>query len=110
MTNQIPSRFITYPDTVKTCNNHTVTLIDADLDDVANLATFCTFSKKDYDIYLYKGTSDDLRWLSWVCDQSSKIFIRQGSQVTVTGADYYDNIDNLKQYFTKIDSLAIDQN
>ena len=38
MTTQTDSRFITYPDILPKSSNHTVLLVDADLDDVANLA------------------------------------------------------------------------
>jgi len=103
MKNQTPSRFITYPDVVNSTGNHTVLLVDADLDDVANLATFCSLSRRDYDIYLYKGSQDDLQWLSYVNNLSSKTFIREPSEVTITGVERYSSIDRLKDYFTNID-------
>jgi hypothetical protein len=86
---------------VAPCGNHTVVLVDADLDDVANLATFCSHSQLDYDIYLYKGSWHELEWLSWCCDRAQAVFIRQPSEVTVTGAVYYDALSVLKDYFTK---------
>lgn len=99
-----PSRFITYPDLIEKSNNHTVLLIDADLDDVANLATFCSLSRRDYDIYLYKGDQGDLQWLGHLAGRVDKTFIRKGSNVIASTAQEYTGIDALKEYFTKIDA------
>lgn len=99
-----PSRFITYPDVITKSNNHTVLLIDADLDDVANLATFCSLSRLDYDIYLYKGNQGDLEWLSHLASRLDKTFIRSGSTVNASDAQTYLSVGDLKEYFTKIDS------
>lgn len=104
MNNQEVSRFITYPDILPKSLNHTVLLVDADLDDVANLASFCEVSKKCYDVYLYKGDQGDLEWLSHLNHNIDKTFIKESSQVVITGADRYTNINNLKEYFTKIDA------
>jgi len=103
MSNQELSRFITYPDVVEKLNNHTVLLVDADLDDVANLATFCSISKRNYDIYLYKGNQGDLEWLSHLSSRLDKTFIKSDSQVKITSADSYSTVTDLKEYFTKID-------
>lgn len=103
MSNQLESRFITYPDILEKSPNHTVLLIDADLDDVANLATFCSISRQNYDIYLYKGTTGDLEWLNHLSSRLDKIFIRNGSTVRVTASTNYNTLTDLKDYFTKID-------
>ncbi len=103
MNNQELSRFITYPDVVEKSNNHTVLLVDADLDDVANLATFCSVSKQNYDIYLYKGSTGDLEWLSHLTSRLDKTFIKESSQVNITSSNRYTTVDDLKEYFTKID-------
>ena len=103
MNNQIDSRFITYPDILPKSENHTVLLVDADLDDVANLATFCSISKHNYDIYLYKGDQGDLEWLHHLSNRLDKTFIKEGSQVSITSADNYSTVNDLKEYFTKID-------
>lgn len=102
MTKQ-PSRFITYPDIIDKSDNHTVLLIDADMDDVANLATFCTLSKRDYDIYLYRGTTDDLAWLSYLTGRIDHIMIKETSAVKTTDAVRYSTIDALREHFTTID-------
>lgn len=104
MNNQLESRFITYPDVVEKSNNHTVLLVDADLDDVANLASFCEVSNRNYDIYLYKGNQGDLEWLSHLHSRLDKTFIKESSQVSITSADRYSTVNDLKEYFTKIDS------
>ena len=103
MNNQELSRFITYPDILEKSNNHTVLLVDADLDDVANLATFCSMSKRNYDIYLYKGDQGDLEWLNHLHQNLDKTFIKESSQVSITSADRYTTVNDLRDYFTKID-------
>ena len=104
MNNQELSRFITYPDILPKSENHTVLLVDADLDDVANLATFCSISKRNYDIYLYKGDQGDLEWLSHLSNFLDKTFIKESSQVKITSSDRYATVNDLKEYFTKIDA------
>jgi hypothetical protein len=104
MTTQTDSRFITYPDILAKSPNHTVLLVDADLDDVANLATFCSISKQNYDIYLYKGSTGDLEWLSHLTANLDKTFIKNTSQVQITNSSQYSSVDDLKEYFTKIDN------
>lgn len=104
MSNQELSRFITYPDILEKSNNHTVLLVDADLDDVANLATFCSVSKRNYDIYLYKGDQGDLEWLSHLSNRLDKTFIKESSQVKITSGDSYSSTNDLKEYFTKMDN------
>lgn len=103
MNNQELSRFITYPDILEKSNNHTVLLVDADLDDVANLATFCSISKRNYDIYLYKGETGDLKWLSHLNNRLDKTFIKEPSQVNISSSDRYTTVNDLREYFTKID-------
>jgi len=102
-----PSRFITYPDVLEKSNNHTVLLIDADLDDVANLATFCSLSHRDYDIYLYKGNQGDLEWLSHLGNRIDYTFVREGSSVNTSTAQLYSSVTDLKEYFTKIDNQQL---
>lgn len=104
MSNQLASRFITYPDILPKSSNHTVLLVDADLDDVANLATFCTVSQRNYDIYLYTGVTGNLEWLNHLNSNLDETFIKDSSQVTITSSIRYTSIDELKEYFTKIDA------
>jgi len=104
MTIQVDSRFITYPDILPKSLNHTVLLVDADLDDVANLATFCSLSKQNYDIYLYKGDTGDLEWLNHLSSNLDKTFIKDASQVQITFSDRYSTVNDLREYFTKIDN------
>ena len=100
-----PSRFITYPDIIEKSDNHTVLLIDADLDDVANLATFCTISKRDYDIYLYRAKTDDLEWLSYLTARVDHTIIKEPSELKITGSERINSIDGLRKYFTNVDEL-----
>lgn len=103
MSTQELSRFITYPDILEKSNNHTVLLVDADLDDVANLATFCSVSRRNYDIYLYKGSTGDLEWLSHLNNRLDKTFVKESSLVQITSSNRYSTVTDLKDYFTKID-------
>lgn len=100
-----PSRFITYPDVVDKSRNHTVLIVDADMDDVANLATFCTVSKRDYDIYLYRSNTDDLAWLSYLSSRLDHTLIRDTSELKATDSERYSSIDKLREYFTSVDEL-----
>jgi hypothetical protein len=87
-----------------------VLLVDADLDDVANLATFCSISQRNYDIYLYKGDQGDLEWLNHLSGSLDKTFVKEHSHVTIASSDRYATVNDLKEYFTKFDqeSLTID--
>ena len=107
MSNQELSRFITYPDILEKSNNHTVLLVDADIDDVANLATFCSVSKRNYDVYLYKGEQGDLEWLHHLSSRLDKTFIKESSQVNITSSERYSTVNDLKEYFTKIDEQVL---
>ncbi len=110
MNSQLESRFITYPDILPKSSNHTVLLVDADLDDVANLATFCSLSQRNYDIYLYKGDTGNLEWLNHLSNNLDKTFIKESSQVTITSSTRYTGVDDLKEYFTKIDAEPLTVN
>lgn len=107
MNNLLESRFITYPDILPKSTNHTVLLVDADLEDVANLATFCSISQRNYDIYLYKGEQGDLEWLNHLNSVLDKTFVRAGSQVKITNSTSYATVNDLKEYFTKIDQEVL---
>lgn len=100
MSKQINSRFITYPSRVDKLH-HTVLLIDADLEEVEVLANFCTISKRDYDIYLYKGSSGDLEWLAYL--DVDHTFIKDSSSVVSPNGVRYTTIETIADYFTKMD-------
>ena len=101
------SRFITYPSTVEKESNTTIVLVDADMDDIASIGSFCQTSHKNYDIYLYKAATGDLEWLQYLGNRVDQIFIRQGSTVNITDATYYTSINDLKEYFTRIDGKTL---
>lgn len=77
------SRFITYPSTVEKESNTTIVLVDADMDDIASIGSFCQTSHKNYDIYLYKHDLDDLQWLSLVSNLADKVLLNEQSKVTI---------------------------
>jgi hypothetical protein len=81
MTIQANSRFITYPSTVEKSNNHTVVLVDADVNDIEDIGLFCKVSNKDYDIYLYKADVDDLQWLGHISQLADHILISDASTI-----------------------------
>ena len=98
---QTLSRFITYPSTVDKSNNHTVILVDADVDELAQLERFLKISNKNFDVYLYEGNTGDLEWLNHLHDRADKILIKDTSQVSITGSERY--TDNLLEYFEQIE-------
>lgn len=81
------SRFITYPSKVNKSANHTVVLIDPDIEDIERVGLFCKTSIKDYDIYLYNGESSDLEWLYSLDDLADKLLINDASHVIITGSN-----------------------
>lgn len=107
MNNQLESRFITYPDTLPKSTNHTVLIVDAELEDVANLATFCSISQRNYDIYLYKGEQDDLAWLNHVGNIADYVFVHKNSQVKITDSHIYGGVEHLKDYFVQFDTYCL---
>lgn len=79
------SRFITYPSKVEKEDNHTVILIGASMEDVEGLGLFCKFSKKNYDVYLYKDESNNLEYLSDISDSADQILINDSSKIDIKG-------------------------
>lgn len=86
MTQTNDNRFIFHPSIVQHESNYTVLLVDATKEEIEALALFCSTSERSYDVYLYRGSIDDLRWLSSVSNSSDQILIRNSSKVTITGA------------------------
>lgn len=82
MTIQTNSRFITYPSIVEKSNNHTVILIDANESDIEDIGYYCKVSDTNYDIYLYRGDTDDLQWLSHVSQLADYVLISESSNIT----------------------------
>lgn len=106
MTIQLNSRFITYPSTVAKSNNHTVVLVDADVNDVEDIGFFCKTSNKDYDIYLYKSDVDDLQWLGHVSQLADHVLISDASTIKSpsTNSSVYgktEELNNPLDYFLR---------
>lgn len=101
------SRFITYPSTVESNNNHKVVVIDATEQELGQLERFLQTSRENFDVYLYKGDSYDLEWLNYVSTDSELILINDNSQVKITpsGVRYQ---DNLIDYFERIEQNPVD--
>lgn len=89
MTNQIVSRFITYPDAVEKSNNYTVILIDATEEELIRLERFLEISTYNFDVYLYQGETGDLEWLNHIHSRADLILIKDSSHVNISSAERY---------------------
>ena len=103
------TRFITYPDIVDKESNHTVTIIDATVNEIEDLAFFCKVCEKYYDVYLYKQDLDDLNWLGQIAINSDKILVNDESTVKVpnNNIELFGKFRQIKSpidYFQKVDS------
>ena len=112
MSNQINSRFITYPSTVEKSTNHTVVLIDAVEEDIERIGLFLKTSQQDFDVYLYRGDLYDLEWLNYIGNEADVYLIHDTSQVKVShdSLRYGPGLDlpNPLSYFQKIEQLVVD--
>lgn len=100
------SRLITYPDSVDKSSNHTVVLIDAEIEDIARCGMFCATSQKDYDIYLYRGDLYDLQWLSSISDRADIVLLNESSQVSITNDSRVLKIGNHQDFPDALEYLA----
>jgi len=103
------TRFITYPDIVDKESNHTVTIVDATVNEIEDLAFFCKVCEKDYDVYLYREDIDDLNWLGQITVNSDKILVNDSSKVRVpnNNIELFGKFRQTKSpidYFQKVDS------
>lgn len=103
------TRFITYPDIVDKESNHTVTIVDATVNEIEDLAFFCKVCEKDYDVYLYREDIDDLNWLGQITVNSDKILVNDSSKVRVpnNNIELFGKFRQTKspiEYFQKVDS------
>lgn len=103
------TRFITYPDLVDKESNHTVTIVDATVNEIEDLAFFCKVCEKDYDVYLYKEDINDLNWLGQITVNSDKILVNDSSKVRVpnNNIELFGKFRQTKSpidYFQKVDS------
>lgn len=77
------SNVITPPDFVND-KLHTVTVVDASVEDVELLARMCEVSDEMYNIYLYRTEMDDTEWLNSAVDRSDAVIVN---------SDVLDNIN-----------------
>jgi hypothetical protein len=103
------TRFITHPDIVDKESNHTVTIVDATVNEIEDLAFFCKVCEKDYDVYLYREDIDDLNWLGQITVNSDKILVNDSSKVRVpnNNIELFGKFRQTKspiEYFQKVDS------
>lgn len=99
------SRFITYPSIVEKTADHTVMLVDATEQDQQRLATFLQISIKEFDVYFYESTVDDLQWASHVGSLADTVLINGASNMQTDSTRYGEGfalVDPL-EYFEQID-------
>ena len=103
------SRFVTYPSTVEENLNHKVVLIDATEQELTQVERFLQTSEKNFDVYVYPGTSYDLEWLNHASTDAELILINNSSQVRVTpyGVRYQ---GSPIVHFEKIEQSVVDLN
>lgn len=77
------SRFITYPSIVGK-DNHTVILIDPSSEDLKRLELYLQINLKDYDVYVYQSSVDDLQWLNHVAEKTDVVLINNQSQLEIS--------------------------
>lgn len=68
------SNFITPPNFVHE-DKHTVTVIDATVEDVETLAAVAQNSNEDFNVYLYRNEMENLDWLHQALDLSDSVII-----------------------------------
>jgi hypothetical protein len=69
------SNFITPPDFVDDQELHTVTVVDATVDDVELLARMCENSDEMYNIYLYRDEMQQPEWLAAAALRSDAVIV-----------------------------------
>lgn len=105
MNNEPVSRVITYPSTIEKTENHTVTVIDAEDNDLENIGLFLAASDVTFDVYIYPSEVSDLMWLSAISELSDMILIAESSSVTITNFEHQHRIGpnqkltNFLEYF-----------
>ena len=107
------SQLITYPSRVVKNTNHTVVIVDADVDQLADIGMFCSVSEKNYDIYIYSGKSHDLEWLSGVSTEADYILVNEASEVSIKNVENQtkfgatQNLINPLTYFETFDKELV---
>lgn len=112
------SNYITPPDFVDD-KLHTITVIDASIDDVELLAKYTQQSDEDYNIYLYRNEMNDLPWLAAAMNKSDSVIVNIDNSnwldlCRTSKVFYYGNIDilspsikitNIMEYFVRRKNL-----
>lgn len=72
------SNIITPPDFV-TEQKHTVVLIDAEKNEIEQLASLCRQIDAEFNIYLYIASMDDQKWLSTAINLADTVIVNSSS-------------------------------
>lgn len=92
------SNFITPPDFVDD-DLHTVTVIDATVDEVESLARMCERSDEMYNVYLYKKEMNDLDWLQQAIARSAIVIVRSTDSIDLSDKVYCYGDTGIRSYF-----------
>ena len=102
------SNFITPPDFVNE-DKHTVTIIDASLEEVEQLCKIAENGFEDYNLYLYRSEMNDLEWLHLAIKNSDSIIVNvdayKNEEIFKRANVYYYGKDILISPAQKINSL-----
>ncbi len=99
------SRFITYPSIVEKTADHTVMMVDATEEDQQRLTTFLQISLKEFDVYFYDSSVDDLQWASHVGNLADSVLVNSTSGMQTKGTLYGSGseLSDPLAYFEQID-------
>lgn len=99
------SRFITYPSIVEKTADHTVMMVDATEEDQQRLTTFLQISLKEFDVYFYDSSVDDLQWASHVGNLADSVLVNSTSGMQAKGTRYGtgSELPDPLAYFEQID-------
>lgn len=105
------SNFVTPPDFVKD-NLHTVTVVDATVDDVELLGLMCQHTNESFNIYLYRNEMNNIEWLNKAIALSDAVIVNplNNNEELLKNSDffYYGNkiylspatkVNNVLHYF-----------
>lgn len=105
------SRFITYPSIVEK-DNHTVILVDPSSEDQKRLELYLQINFRDYDVYIYQGSVDDLQWLKHVAEQADTVLINNQSQIEVANSVNvirYGSSTSLVDHLAYFEQISLDK-
>jgi hypothetical protein len=104
------SNFITPPDFVED-RFHTVTVVNATLEEVELLGRMCKGSDDQFNIYLYRSEMNDTAWLDRAVELSDAVIVNTSTRDSITDhlctldKTYYYGPHTLVTSSTKVDTV-----